>query len=184
MLTRSFLTLLIFLSVVNLVWAQGGATGAISGTVQDQSSAVIPKAKVEISGVTGIARTLETDSGGVFTAPLLPVGMYTIVITAPGFGETRLSSVEVRVTETTRLTAILQPQAVATQVNVEAQIANVETSNAVTGQSLSTQTISTLPLATQNFQQLLTLLLRQFFQPECIRIARARRHAHRRERTA
>ena len=157
MFIRLFLFLSTALSLVNLAWGQGGATGAISGTVQDQSSAFIPKAKVEISGSTGIVRTLETDSGGTFTAPLLPVGAYTIVIAAPGFGETRLSSVDVRVTETTRLTAILQPQAVATQVNVQAQIANVETSNAVTGQSLSSQTIGALPLATQNFQQLLTL---------------------------
>jgi Carboxypeptidase regulatory-like domain len=157
MLTPRFITLAAFLATPVLLLAQGGATGAISGTVQDQSSAVIPKAKVEISGGTGTARTLETDAGGIFTAPLLPVGTYTIVISAPGFAETRLSSVEVRVTETTRLTAVLQPQAVATQVNVQAQIANVETTNAATGQSLSSYTISTLPLATQNFQQLLTL---------------------------
>ncbi len=157
MFTRQFLAFLIVCIVPASVWAQGGATGAISGTVQDQSSAVVPKAKVVISGVTGIARTLETDSSGSFTAPLLPVGAYTILISAPGFAETRLSSIDVRVTETTRLTATLQPQAVATQVNVQAQIANVETTNAVTGQVLSSQTITTLPLATQNFQQLLTL---------------------------
>ncbi|HLH02106.1 MAG TPA: carboxypeptidase-like regulatory domain-containing protein [Bryobacteraceae bacterium] len=149
---------LLFALIAPLVaFGQGGATGAISGTVQDQSSAVIPKAKVEIAGVAGTTRTLETDAGGNFTAPLLPVGTYTVTISAPGFAETRLTSVDVRVTETTKLTAVLQPQTLATQVNVEAQIANVETTSAVTGQSVSSQTIRTLPLATQNFQQLLTL---------------------------
>ena len=140
-----------------LAFGQGGATGAISGTVQDQSSGVVPKAKVEISGVAGTVRNVETDGSGNFTAPLLTVGTYTVVITAPGFAETRLLSVDVSVTETTRLTAVLKPQSVATQVDVQAQIANVDTTSAVTGQSLSSQTIRTLPLATQNFQQLLTL---------------------------
>ncbi|MDQ2711878.1 MAG: carboxypeptidase-like regulatory domain-containing protein [Acidobacteriota bacterium] len=140
-----------------LLFAQGGATGAISGTVEDQSSAVVGHAKLQISGAAGTVRSLETDATGSFTEPLLPVGTYTLTITAPGFAQTRIESVEVRVTETTRLTAMLRPQTLATQVDVQAQVAIVETSSAVTGQSLSSQTIRTLPLATQNFQQLLSL---------------------------
>ncbi len=157
MLIRLLLSFALIVSVPRFVLAQGGATGAITGIVQDQSSAVIPKARVEISGTAGTFRNVETDASGSFTAPLLPVGGYAITITAAGFGATRLSSVEVRVTETTRLTAVLQPQAIATRVDVQAQIANVETTSAVTGQSLGSQTIGALPLATQNFQQLLTL---------------------------
>lgn len=149
--------LLLLLSTSEILFGQGGATGAISGTVQDQSGAVIPKAHVQVSGVAGTARAVQTDASGIFTAPLLPVGNYTLLISAAGFAETRLSSVEVRVTETTKLTATLQPQTLATHVDVQARIANVETTTAVTGQSLTSQTISTLPLATQNFQQLLTL---------------------------
>src|SRR5260370_8124838 len=42
-------------------------------------------------------------------------------------------------------------------VQISAQITSVETTNAATGQSLGTQTIRELPLATQNYQQLLTL---------------------------
>src|SRR5690348_9282104 len=49
-----------------------GAT--LSGTVTDSSGAVIPKAQVTITGVaTGVARTVETDTAGLYTAPnLLP----------------------------------------------------------------------------------------------------------------
>ena len=151
----SMLCLISFASVELL--AQGGATGAISGTVQDQSSAVVPRAQIDILGSEGTVRHVESDSSGNFIAPLLPVGSYTIVIRAPGFAETRLSSVEVRVTETTKLTAVLRPRSLATQVDVQAQVANVETTSAVTGQSLTAATITSLPLATQNFQQLLSL---------------------------
>src|SRR5205823_2315179 len=63
----------------------------------------------------------------------------------------------VRVTETTRMTAVLRPRSLATQIDVQAQVAYVETTSAVTGQSLTSRTIENLPLATQNFQQLLTL---------------------------
>lgn len=158
MQNQSIISLLFFSSLLpSIALGQGGATGAISGTVQDQTLAVVPRAHVEISGVAGTIRHLECDAAGDFTAPLLPVGTYTILITAPGFAETRISSVEVRVTETTRLTAILRPRSTATQVDVPAQVANVETTSAVTGQSLTSRTIGTLPLATQNFQQLLTL---------------------------
>ncbi|MBV9499567.1 MAG: carboxypeptidase regulatory-like domain-containing protein [Acidobacteriaceae bacterium] len=102
-------------------WAQGGATGAISGTVQDQSSAVIPRAQIDISGVAGTVRHLETDANGNFTAPLLPVGTYILLINAPGFAEARISSIEVTVTETTRLTAVLRPRSIATEVDVQAK---------------------------------------------------------------
>jgi hypothetical protein len=138
-LTASIVLLTVLVFTPSLALAQGGATGAISGTVQDQSSAVVPKAQVRISGIAGTVRDLVTDSTGTFTAPLLPVGTYTIIITTPGFAETRLSSVEVRVTETTRLTATLRPKALATQVDVQAQIANVETTTAVTGQVLTSR---------------------------------------------
>jgi Carboxypeptidase regulatory-like domain len=157
MQSRLTILLLCFSFAPSIVMAQGGATGAISGTVEDQSSAVVPKAHIQISGTEGTVRHLESDVNGSFTVPLLPVGNYTIVITAPGFAETRFTNVEVRVTETTRMTAVLRPRSLATQVDVQAQVANVETTSAVTGQSLTSRTIETLPLATQNFQQLLTL---------------------------
>ncbi len=157
MQNRWIASLLWFAVLPGIALAQGGATGAISGIIQDQTSAVVPKAHIEISGVAGTVRRVESDANGNFTEPLLPAGMYTIAITAPGFAETRISNVEVRVTETTRLTAVLRPQSIATQVNVQAQIANVETTSAAMGQSLNSRTIETLPLATQNFQQLLTL---------------------------
>ena len=72
------------------VLAQGGATGAIAGTVQDASGAVLSGAKVDIvSEATGqMERHLTTDSSGVFTATLLPVGSYAVQVSAAGFATT------------------------------------------------------------------------------------------------
>src|SRR5580704_9902939 len=142
-----------------LVWAQGGATGAITGTVSDASGAVVASAKVDIvNEATGqVERHLTTDSSGVFTANLLPVGSYRVEVSASGFATTKFPRVVVNITETTRLTASLKVTSVNEVVQVESQVAQVDTTDATTGQSLSNATITELPLATRNFQQLLTL---------------------------
>jgi hypothetical protein len=91
------------------VWGQGGATGAITGVVLDTSGAVIPNAAVQvIDAATGQpVRTLATSSSGGFRATLLPPGLYTVMVNAPNFGESRAEGVEVRVTETTALNVTL-----------------------------------------------------------------------------
>ncbi len=166
-LTSIFVSLLRTLAVLvilafclsSLALAQGGATGAISGVVQDPSGAVIANAKVSVrSEATGeVLRQATTDSSGSFTASLLPVGTYTVEVNAPGFPDTKFPGVIVRITETTRMTAVVKTSVVKEVVEVQSQIAQVNTTDATTGQSLGAQTITDLPLATRNFQQILTL---------------------------
>jgi Carboxypeptidase regulatory-like domain len=138
---------------------QGGATGAISGTVVDTSGGAIASADVEIIDprTESVVRKLPSSVEGIFVATLLPPGNYTVVVNKSGFAEARAADIEVRVTETTRVTMTLKPGGVSETVKITAQVTEVETSNATTGQSLGTTTIRELPLATQNYQQLLTL---------------------------
>ncbi|MFI5106463.1 MAG: carboxypeptidase regulatory-like domain-containing protein, partial [Terriglobales bacterium] len=143
----------------SLTFAQGGATGAIGGVVQDQSGAVVASAKVSVkSEATGeVLRETTSDSSGLFTARLLPVGTYTVEVNAAGFPTTRFPGVVVRITETTRMTAVIKTSVVKEVVEVQAQAEQVNTTDATTGESLAARTITDLPLATRNFQQLLTL---------------------------
>ena len=142
-----------------LAFAQGGATGAITGTVQDASGAVISGANLKvIKEATGqVLRQVSTDSSGTFTATLLPAGNYSLEVSAPGFATSKVSGIVVRITETTRLTAVLKVTSAKEVLEVQSQVATVETTAATTGESLGSTTITTLPLATRNFQQLLTL---------------------------
>src|SRR5258708_14638690 len=142
-----------------LVFAQGGATGAITGTVQDASQAVVSGAEVDVvNEATGrTERHLTTDSSGVFTATLLPVGTYTVRVSASGFGTTKFPGIVVNITETTRITAALKVSSVNEVMEVQSQVAEVNTTDATTGESLGSTTITALPLATRNFQQILTL---------------------------
>src|SRR5689334_19898172 len=159
-LGRSLLAVLLLagLCTVELL-AQGGATGAITGTVQDPTGAFVANADVRILNQdTGVvARTLKTDANGAFTAPLLPVGNYTVQVDSPGFSQAKFQGIVVRVTETTRMTAKLAPLQVMEKVEVQAEVQQVETTTAATGQAIESSTIRELPLATQNFEQLLTL---------------------------
>src|SRR5215469_3868093 len=159
----TFAKLLMFISLLafstGLALAQGGATGAITGTVQDPTGGLIASATVEIvSEATGqVVRDLTTDSSGSFTATLLPVGSYSVRVSAVGFATTKFTGVVVRVTETTQMTAPLKVTQATETVTVSAEVATINTANAATGEALGATTVSTLPLPTQNFQQLLAL---------------------------
>jgi len=138
----------LFMAVcAGMMFAQGGATGAISGVAQDASGAVIANAKVSVkSEATGeVLRQVTTDTSGLFTVTLLPVGLYTVEVNAAGFPDTKFPGVVVRITETTRMTAVMKVSAVKEVVEVQSEVEQVNTTDATTGQSLGAQTITDLP---------------------------------------
>jgi Carboxypeptidase regulatory-like domain len=139
--------------------AQGGATGAISGVVEDASGGVVADAEVQIidTSTEQVARRVPSGTDGTFVVTLLPPGTYSVVVNKSGFAEAKSANIEVRVTETIKITIPLKPGAVSETVEITAQVTNVETNNPTTGQSITANTVRTLPLASQNFQQLLTL---------------------------
>src|SRR5438270_10688819 len=127
--------------LVSIVWlsafalAQGGATGAITGTVQDASGAVVPSAKVNVvSEATGqTLRQVTTDTSGAFTATLLPVGNYSVEVSAPGFATTKFPDIIVRITETTRMTAVLKVTGCSQSVEVQSQVSTVASTDTHNG---------------------------------------------------
>jgi len=94
--------------------AQGGATGAISGQVVDSSGSSIADAEVQIinAGTGTLVRKVPTASDGTFVATLLPPGSYYLVVNKSGFAEAQARGVEIRVTETTKVTIPLKPGSV------------------------------------------------------------------------
>src|SRR5574340_251104 len=92
-------------------FAQSGATGAISGTVLDVNGGAVADADVQIfsTATEAVVRHLNTTAEGSFQVTLLPPGNYRVVVNKSGFAEARASSIEVRVTETTRLSISLKP---------------------------------------------------------------------------
>jgi hypothetical protein len=75
-----------FIAAPQLVTAQAGTAGLVTGSITDSSGAVIPGASVNIhNAVTGYDRTTPADAGGNFSFPNLPYGNYTLTAKHAGF---------------------------------------------------------------------------------------------------
>lgn len=141
------------------VRAQGGSTGSITGTVLDQQGAAVLGATVSVTnkGTGSKVRDVTTSDAGVFNVPLLPPGNYQVEVTADGFVKFVVENVTVKVTETANLAISLKIGSITETVVVTEAAIGVQTANAVTGQTIGSETVSNLPLSTRNFLVLLTL---------------------------
>jgi hypothetical protein len=139
--------------------AQAGATGAITGTVLDQKGGAIAGATIVVTnGATGQKEREAVSTGaGTFNVPSLPPGTYSVEVTATGFARFLIEKVLVQVTETTSVNANLSIGQVTETVTVKGVTVPVDLTSAATGETISAETASTLPLSTRNFLTLLTL---------------------------
>src|SRR5579872_3178377 len=75
-----------FLSLLGSLQAQGVATARISGTLTDDSGAVLAGATVQTKNLEmGSSQSTVTDSGGRFAISYLPIGSYEVRASNPGF---------------------------------------------------------------------------------------------------
>src|SRR5262249_2490510 len=103
-------------------WAQLRIVGTISGTVQDQTGAVIPGVPVNLRDTkTGIIRETLSTENGTFLFPDLASGLYDVTATQPGFQTSRLQNISVSTSQTTdvRITMALGPAPAALTVSPE-----------------------------------------------------------------
>jgi hypothetical protein len=157
--TSSISLLFVLMLCSTLTLAQGGANGAITGTVTDPSGAVVPNATVTITNQnTGVAeRTISTGSQGSFSATLLPVGTYRVEVAAKGFSRTDVAGIPVRVSETSFVPVHMEVGSATVVVEVTSAATPVDVSNPTTGEALNGDVIREMPLATRNFLGLLAL---------------------------
>jgi Carboxypeptidase regulatory-like domain len=136
----------------------GQATGSFSGTVSDNSGAVVAGAKVTATAqATNISREAVTDDTGHYLVPLLGVADYTIKVEATGFKPSEAKDVRLQVDEHRELDFKLVPASVTTSVEVNATEVAVQTSNPTLGQVITSEQVAELPLNGRDFVQLATL---------------------------
>lgn len=156
MLHKRIITLALFVIVSAVgAFAQGG-TGQISGTVTDQTGAVVAGAGVKVTNIaTNFSRETTTNASGDYSIQLLPAGRYRVAINANGFAAYNVEAI-VNVTQTTTVNAALAVGSIDDiQIDVQSPTIQVETSQ--NGRTVSGDTIRQLPLPSRNFQQLLAL---------------------------
>src|SRR5690348_15149131 len=84
--------------LATFAFAQTQNQGALMGTVQDASGAVLAGAQVSATNVaTGITSNITTDSRGSYRLSFLAPGTYTVTATAQNFQKTTLQKVVINV---------------------------------------------------------------------------------------
>src|SRR6201997_3268832 len=137
---------------------QTANTGAIAGTVSDPSGALVPRAAVVVnSQATQEERDLTTDADGNFSVPFLTPGNYELTVRAPGFEPLVLKSVQVQITEVSRLKLQLTISGEKKQITVSAKPPLVQTESATLGRVIDQETVVHLPLVDRNFTEILGL---------------------------
>src|SRR6267143_333209 len=139
-----------------IVWAQ--STAQISGTVKDQSGAVLPGVQVTATQTaTGLARSAVTDETGSYVLPNLPVGPYKLEAALPGFRTFAQTGIVLQVGSNPIINVALAVGQVSETIEVQADAALVETRNTGVGQVIDNVRVLELPLNARNVQQLIAL---------------------------
>ena len=127
------------------------AVGNISGTISDPQNAVVQGAVVEIRniGTNSVFKTASNENG-VYTAPNLAVGDYTIEASAPGFKRAVRSGVRLQVNQNARIDITLDLGQTAEVVEVQAQTPLVDTGSATLGAVIENRRVRDLPLNGRN----------------------------------
>src|SRR5437667_7866727 len=148
--------LVFFVLTCSVSWAQ--ATAQISGTVRDQTGAVLPGVNVTATQTdTGVARMTVTNETGSYVLANLAVGPYRLEATLTGFRTFAQSGIVLQVNASPVINVVLQVGQVAEQVEVQADAALVETRTSSVGQIIENQRIVELPLNGRNVTDLITL---------------------------
>src|SRR5881409_2023449 len=151
-----FLAFFIVLMACGNVWAQ--ATAQISGSVQDQSGAVLPGVEVSTTQTaTGISRMTISNETGLYVLPNLPLGPYRLEAALPGFRTFVQTGIVLQVNSNPVINVVLDVGQVAEQVEVQANAALVETRSSTVGQVVENARILELPLNGRNVTDLITL---------------------------
>lgn len=136
-------------------------SGTISGTVLDASGAPVPGATVSITALDRKieARTTKTDSVGNYSAPLLPVGKYSVTIEAKGFKTSVKNDITLNASDSLTISVKLEVGDVKDTVTVEAAPFQVQLQHgAVQANTINGTQIRELALVTRNYEQLVALM--------------------------
>ena len=126
--------------------------GTITGVIEDPSSASIPGASVTLTNVDlGQVLKTTTDGAGVYVFSPVKIGNYTITVGAPNFQTTTQYNLRLSIQQRLSVDLILKPGAATETVVVTTEVPLMQTQESSVGQTVDTQTINSVPLASRNW---------------------------------
>ena len=144
-------TKLLVLTFLSLLLAMGPAfgqaiSGDVTGTVSDPSGAVVPSATVTIQNdQTGVKTTAPTNTNGVYRFLNLPVGSYTLSVTAGGFAQKTQKGLRVELGNTLTANITVAVGTAATTVEVSEAGVGIDTTTAQLQTSFDARQVLELP---------------------------------------
>src|SRR5580692_9412602 len=145
---------LIFPLFFFFAWAAFGQTfrGAINGTVTDPSGAAVASAAVTATDIaTNIAHNTAATSDGQFSFQDLPLGTYTVTVTASGFQKTAVSNVVVSAGNVFTVPVQLAVGQQATAVEVSAAAVAIDTTTSTESDTIPSVALQNIPLNGRDF---------------------------------
>src|SRR5688572_19688382 len=147
---------LILLLTAGAAWAQG--TAQLSGTVRDESGAVLPGVTVTATQTdTGLVRTAVTDETGGYLLTNLPTGPYRLEVALQGFKTYVQTGIVLQVGGTPTVNAVLGVGALEESVTVEAAAPLVDVRSAGISTVVDNEAILELPLQGRQVTDLIVL---------------------------
>lgn len=140
---------LLILPSAPAAFGQGITTGTIAGTVVDPSGAVLPNATVTAtSNSQGTTRQVTSGADGNFALYSVPIGSYTVTVSAQSFSTTTVNNVQVNSGATTNLNMVkLALGTSSTQVEVNGSAAALlQTTDSQVTTTFNTQALENIPL--------------------------------------
>ena len=130
----------------------------LNGTVTDSSGAVVPSAQVVATQTgTGFHRDVATGQAGSYSMNALPIGTYTVRVTAQGMKTSEFQNVKLDVGEVRTLDAQLQVGELASVVSVEATASPIDRSTAEVGGTIESHQVNEIPLDGREWASLMAL---------------------------
>ena len=132
--------------------------GAISGTVIDPSGSVVPNAQVRATDTsTGIEHTTVTTTDGQFSFQDIPLGLYKVTVTAPGFPPFTVDKLEVVAGTIYTLPVKLSMERQTTTVEVSAAALTLDTTTQTQTTTITDAVVQEMPLNGRDFTQLISI---------------------------
>ncbi|MDQ6653321.1 MAG: TonB-dependent receptor, partial [Acidobacteriota bacterium] len=133
-------------------------SGRIVGTVTDPNGAVVPEASISVTNEgTGAQRTVKADDSGTYVVTELPVGLYTVAITAANFSPISRPHVKVDVGSDTRVDVAITVQGAAAEVTIEDQAPVLQRDSSALAEVVNNRQVESLPINGRDFRRLTTI---------------------------
>jgi hypothetical protein len=149
-------TLALFFALFSSLASAQTFRGGIAGAVNDPSGALVAGAQVTaVETATGVSYKAITSSAGEFALPNLPLGDYSITVTAGGFKTVRIDKVPVTAGTTYALPVNLGVASAGETVEVTADALAVDTDTDTQATVLSEDAVKNLPNNGRDYTQLI-----------------------------